>query len=315
MRIIVMGQAAFGGRVVEALLERGEEIIAVYGPPERPGGRPDPIKEVALLKNVPVFQPTMYKDDEVFAEYRNLDPELTILAFVTSIIPPRFLELPARGAICYHPSILPRHRGASAINWAIIMGDTRTGLTIFWPDGGIDTGPILLQKEVDIGPDDTTGSLYFNHLFPMGVEAILESVDFIRAGEAPKIPQSKDGATYEPPCDDRVAGVDWGRSGPEVYNLVRGCDPQPGAYAYWKGEQVRFYNAAFSREAVPERPGTVVAVNSRGLHLALDDGTLVVGKVRAAKGGKVDAAVFAGDQDLKAGVRFDGKRGGAPKAK
>ncbi len=306
MRIIVIGQAAFGAKVVEALVRRGEEIVAVYAPSERPGGRPDPIKEVALPKHIPVPQPTTYKDDQVFAQYRNLDPELTVLAFVTTIIPSRFLELPARGAICYHPSILPRHRGASAINWAIIMGDTRTGLTIFWPDRGIDTGPILLQQEVDIGPDDTTGSLYFDHLFPMGVEAILESVDLIRAGKAPKIPQSKEGATYEPPCDDRVAGIDWGKSAAEVYNLVRGCDPQPGAYSYWRGEQVRFYNAAFSREAVRETPGTVVAADSRGLHVALNGGTLVVGKVRAATGGKVDAAVFAGDRGLRAGAKFDG---------
>jgi methionyl-tRNA formyltransferase len=307
MRIIVIGQAAFGAKVVEALLERGERIIAVYGPPERPGSRPDPIKEIALSKNIPVFQPITYKDDLVFAQYRDLEPDLTILAFVTAIIPPRFFELPAKGTICYHPSVLPRHRGASAINWAIIMGDARTGLTIFWPDGGIDTGPILLQREVDIGPDDTTGSLYFDHLFPMGVEAILESVDLIRTGKAPKIPQSREGATYEPPCTDRVAGVDWSKSAREVYDLVRGCDPQPGAYGYWRGEQVRYYNAALSQEPASAAPGTVVAADSRGLHLAVRGGRLVVAKVRAAKGGKVDGALFAAERSLKVGDQFHGE--------
>ena len=307
MRIIVVGQAAFGGKVVEALLERGEKIIAVYGPPERPGSRPDPIKEIGLARNIPVFQPTTYKDDLVFAQYRDLKPDLTILAFVTAIIPPRFFDLPAKGAICYHPSTLPRHRGASAINWAIIMGDTRTGLTIFWPDGGIDTGPVLLQKEVEIRPEDTTASLYFEHLFPMGVEAILESVDLIRAGKAPRIPQSREGATYEPPCDDRVAGVDWSKSAREVCNLVRGCDPQPGAYGYWRGEQIRFHSAALSQEPAPEAPGTVVAVDARGLHLALRGGRLIVARVRAAKGGKVDGAVCAAERDLKVGERFHGE--------
>jgi methionyl-tRNA formyltransferase len=307
MRIIVIGQAAFGAKAVEALLERGERIIAVYGPPERPGSRPDPIKEIALTRNIPVFQPATYKDDLVFAQYRDLKPDLTILAFVTTIIPPRFFELPPKGAICYHPSVLPRHRGASAINWAIIMGDARTGLTIFWPDGGIDTGPILLQREVDIGPDDTTGSLYFDHLFPMGVEAILESVDLIRTGKAPKIPQSREGATYEPPCTDRVAGVDWSKSAREVYDLVRGCDPQPGAYGYWRGEQVRFYNVALSQEPASAAPGTVVAADSRGLHLAVRGGRLVVAKVRAAKGGKVDGALFAAERSLKVGDQFHGE--------
>jgi methionyl-tRNA formyltransferase len=306
MRIIVIGQAAFGAKVVEALLARGEKIIAVYGPPERPGSRPDPVKETALSRNIPVVQPPTYKDDMVFAQYRDLNPDLTILAFVTAILPPRFFELPARGAICYHPSILPRHRGASAINWAIIMGDAKTGLTIFWPDGGIDTGPILLQKEVEIGPEETTGSLYFDHLFPLGVEAILESVELIRAGKAPRIPQSREGATYERPCNDQVAGVDWAKSAREVYNLVRGCDPQPGAYGYWRGEQVRFYSAALSQERAPEAPGTVVAVDSRGLHLALRGGRLIVAKVRAARGGKVDGAVFAAERDLKVGERFHG---------
>jgi methionyl-tRNA formyltransferase len=311
VRIIVIGQAAFGAKVVEALLERGEKVLAVYGPPERPGSRPDPIKEAAQSRNVPVFQPPTYKDDLVFAQYRDLDPDLTILAFVTAIIPLRFLELPARGAVCYHPSILPRHRGASAINWAIIMGDARTGLTMFWPDSGIDTGPILLQKEVEIGPEDTAGSLYFNHLFPMGVDAILESVDLIKVGRAPRTPQSPEGATYEPPCNDRVAGVDWDKSAREVYNLVRGCDPQPGAYGYWRGEQVRFYGAALSPEPTPQAPGTVVAINSRGLHLALRGGRLIVAKVRAAKGGKVDGAVFAAERDLKVGGRFHGGPGKA----
>ncbi len=107
------------------------------------------------------------------------------MAFVTDIIPARYFDAPTRGAICYHPSLLPRHRGASAINWAVIMGDSKTGLTIFWPDGGIDTGPILLQKEIDIKPDDTTGSLYFNQLFPIGMGAIAESIALIKGERAP----------------------------------------------------------------------------------------------------------------------------------
>ena len=234
MRIILMGQAAFGAKVLESLLERPEHIVAVYTPPDRPGGRLDPLKEAAVNEGLDVFQPETYKDDHVFAEYKALDPDLTVMAFVTDIIPARFFDVPTHGTINYHPSLLPRHRGASAINWAVIMGDDRTGLSIFWPDGGIDTGLVLLQKDIDIGPDDTTGSLYFNHLFPMGVEAIIESIDLVKEGSAPKIPQNEADATYELPCDDRVAGIDWNRPAQELYNLVRGCDPQPGAFALLK---------------------------------------------------------------------------------
>ncbi|MGD2029781.1 MAG: methionyl-tRNA formyltransferase [Desulfobacterales bacterium] len=305
MRILLIGQAAFGAKVLESLLERNENIIGVYAPPDRPGGRTDPLKDAAVSQGIDVFQPSTYKDDQVFAEYKALKPDLTVMAFVTDIIPAHFFEVPTHGTINYHPSILPRHRGASAINWAVIMGDTRTGLSIFWPDGGIDTGLILLQKEIEIGPDDTTGSLYFNHLFPVGVDAILESIDLIKAGKAPKIPQDEAGATYEPPCDDQVAGIDWNKPAGELYNLVRGCDPQPGAFALLNGEKVRFYGARLIEETPDKSPGTILAVDDRGIHVAVSGARLVAGKVRPAKGKKVAAAEFATDQGLKAGDMFD----------
>ena len=303
MRIVLVGQAPFGAKVLEGLLEKGEEVVAVYTPPDR-GSRLDPLKEAALAKGIAIYQPATYKDDRVFAEYKALKPDLTILAFVTDIIPEKFFTEPSLGTICYHPSLLPLHRGASAINWAIIMGRAKTGLTIFWPDGGIDTGPILLQKEVEIRPDDTTGSIYFNHLFPMGVDAILESVDLIKEGKAPKIQQAKEGATYEPPCSGRVAAIDWERSGQEVYNLVRGCDPQPGAYSKLKEEKVCFYGARLLRESTEEVPGTVVKIDPEGFQVAVKGGKLAVSKVRPETGGKMEAAAFASERGLEVGDRF-----------
>ena len=305
MRIILIGQAAFGAKVLESLLERSENVVAVYAPPDRPGGRPDPLKEAAVSKGIDVFQPKTYKDDHVFAEYKEINPDLTVMAFVTDIIPARFFDVPTHGTINYHPSLLPRHRGASAINWAVIMGDDRTGLSIFWPDGGIDTGLILLQKEIEIGPNDTTGSLYFNHLFPMGVEAILESIDLIKDGQALKITQDEADATYEPPCDDRVAGILWSKPAQELFNLVRGCDPQPGAFALLRGEKVRFYGARLVEEPVDQPPGTILEIDDQGMTIAVSGGSLVVSKVRPAKGGKVPAAEFAAEQGIKAGDIFD----------
>ena len=306
MKIVLIGQAAFGAKALEALLENGETVVAAYAPPDR-GGKADPLKEAALKRGVAVYQPKTYRDDEVYREFTGLAPDLVVLAFVTSIIPGRFFAAAARGAICYHPSLLPRHRGASAINWAVIMGDTRTGLTIFWPDSGIDTGPILLQKEIEIDPDDTTGSLYFNHLFPMGVEAIAESVKLIREGSAPKIVQSGVGATYEPPCDDRVAGVDWEKTGREICNLVRGCDPQPGAYSYLRGERVRLYGAKLAAGTAggEKSPGTICAVDAAGIHIAAPGGTLIVGKVRPDSAGKMDGAEWAKQKNIGPGDRFE----------
>lgn len=304
MRIVLIGQAAFGAKTLNALQQKGENVVAVYTPPDRPGGKPDPLKQAAVDTGIPVFQPASYKADVVFQEYTALRPDLTILAFVTDIIPARFFEAPSRGAICYHPSILPRHRGGSAINWAVIMGDTRTGLTIFWPDGGIDTGPILLQKEIDIGPEDTTGSLYFNSLFPMGIDAIVEAVNLIREDRAPRIPQDEAGATYEPLCDDRVAEIEWNRSAHEVFNLVRGCDPQPGAFTLWKGEKLRLYGARLMREEVPQAPGSILGVDEGGIHVALSGGRMTVASVRFGKMGKLQASQWAGEEGLGVGARL-----------
>ena len=254
---------------------------------------------------MPVFQPQTFKEDRVFADYCSLKPDLTILAFVPRIIPVRFLEQPTYDSICFHPSMLPRHRGASAINWALIMGDNKTGLSIFWPDAGIDTGPILLQREIDIGPDDSAGSLYFNHLFPQGIEALLESVELIKTGRAPRIIQDDDRATYEPPCNDHAAGIDWHKPAREIYNLVRGCDPQPGAYTFRQKEKLRLYNAGLSLEDTIEKPGTIVRVDSEVIHIALQGAKLKIGKIRAGSTAKVAAAQYASENRLEVGGRFE----------
>ena len=304
MRIILIGQAAFGEQTLTRLLERSETITAVYTPPDGPGGRLDPLKQKAVENGIQVFQPDTYKDDAVFAEYQALKPDLTVMAFVTPIIPARFFKVPTHGTINYHPSLLPRHRGASAINWAVIMGDAKTGLSIFWPDGGIDTGPILLQKEIDIGPDDTTGSIYFNHLFPMGIDAIAESIDLIKAGKPPVKIQDETQATYEPPCDDRVAGIDWEKPADEIYNLVRGCDPQPGAFTSFQGEQIRFYGAKLIEQPVDASSGTIIEIGDQGIVVAASGVKLIISKIRTQKEGKISADEFAKARELKSGDVF-----------
>jgi methionyl-tRNA formyltransferase len=301
MRLVIVGQGPFGEKVLKSSIERGEHVVGVFSPPDKRG---DPMKEAAERSGVPIFRPPRMKDPGVHDAYLNLKPDLAILAFVTDIIPEKLLDSPSIGTICYHPSLLPRHRGASAINWAIIMGDSRTGLTIFWVDKGIDTGPILLQKEVEIKPEDTTGSLYFNALFPMGVDAILEAVELIKKGVAPRILQDESRATYEPPCDDRVASIDYEKSAGDVYNLIRGCDPQPGAYSTLKGKKVRMYEASFLQEAAGKSPGEVLSVEEKGLRIALRGGVARIGKLRLEKGEKIDPLEFAERVNLKVGDRF-----------
>src|ERR1700755_3627659 len=180
MRIVVHGQQAFGKAVLEALLKRGENVIAVYVAPERPGAKADPLKEAALAAKLPVYQPDSYKKPEVWDEFKALKPDLQVMAFVTLFVPEEFLNIPTHGSIQYHPSLLPAYRGASAINWPIILGEEETRLAVFWPATGLHTGEVLLQKTTPISTTDTLGTVYFDRLFPMGVEAMLESVGFAK---------------------------------------------------------------------------------------------------------------------------------------
>ena len=259
MRIALIGQQAFGKAVLEALLERGEEVIAVYCAPDREGRRPDPLKEAALEHGIPLLQPPSYKEPAVWDEFRAIKPDLGVMAFVTLFVPEDFLYIPTKGTIQYHPSLLPRHRGPSSINWPIIQGATRTGLSIFWPDNGLDTGPILMQKEVDVLENDTLGTVYFDKLFPLGVEAMIESVDLVREGKAPKIVQDDSQSTYESWCRKADVEIDWSRPAQEIHNLIRGADPAPGAWTTIGGTTVQLFESRLADGAGGD-PGEIVAV-------------------------------------------------------
>ena len=304
MRIIVHGQQAFGKSVLEALLDRGEDVIGVYCEPDREGRPPDPIKQCAAERGLPVFQPRSYRKPEAAGQMASLRPDLCVMAYVTLFVPEAVLNVPVHGSIQYHPSLLPRHRGGSSINWPVIWGETRTGLSIFWPDNGLDEGPILMQKEVEIADDDTLGSLYFDKLFPLGVEAMLESVDLVREGRAPKIPQDHSRATYEGWCRGELVRINWHLPTRTTWNLIRGCNPAPGAWTTWEGVRVAVFDSARIPEARSVQPGEVTRVGDEGVQVATADGQILVKRVRPAEGRKTPAADWAREVGLAAGARF-----------
>jgi methionyl-tRNA formyltransferase len=308
MRIVVHGQQAFGKAVLDALLKRGENVIAVYVAPEKPGQKADPLKEAALAAKLPVHQPESYRKPEVWDEFRALKPDLQVMAYVTLFVPEEFLKIPTRGSIQYHPSLLPKFRGPSSINWPIIKGETETGLSIFWPDNGLDTGDILLQKRTPIGPDDTLGSVYFDRLFPMGVEAMLEAVDLVKAGKAPRIKQDESRASYEGWCAAENARIDWAKPWAQIYNLIRGCNPQPGAWTTHDGRKLQIFESkplpAHQPNGIGGKMGEIVEIDNESFTVACADGRIRVLRVRPADGAKASAAEFAAAAGLKTGVRL-----------
>jgi methionyl-tRNA formyltransferase len=304
MRIILIGQAAFAEKTLEKLVEKGEEVAAVFCPPDAVEGRFDPVKQKAIDLGVPVHQhKSMKRDPQVLQKFKELNADLAILAFVTQIVPESVFNTPKWGSICFHPSLLPKYRGRSAMNWALINGETKTGLTLFWVDEGIDTGPILLQKEVDVDPDATTGTLYFNSIFSLGVDAIAESVDLIAAGNPPRIVQDESQANYDPPCENEHGKIDWSQSAQQVYNRIRGCDPQPGAYTAWQGKMIRLYDCRLQPTSDQTPAGQVVAIGEETVSIAAPGGTIVARKMRG-EGKKVAAAEVAQQSGFEVGSQL-----------
>jgi methionyl-tRNA formyltransferase len=305
LRIALLGQAAFAEKALAALVDHGDEIVHVFAPPDPPAGKPDALAAKARAMGLPLSQPKSFKNEAAFEQFKALDADLAILAFVTLIVPERILYTPRYKSICFHPSLLPRHRGASGINWAIIQGDAETGVTWFWPDKGIDTGPILVQKRVPIADSDTVGSIYFNTLFPLGIEAMVEAVNLIKSGSAPAIAQDESQATYEPPCRDEHAKIDFAKPAREVFNLIRGCDPQPGAFANVGEKRLRLYEAKLSTAGSDAEPGTIVAVDPDGMKITLAGGTLTIKRARIDPNPqKVAPIELVSSGDLKVGTRL-----------
>ena len=302
MRIVVNGMQAFGKAVLDKLVERGEEVIGVYGAEDKPGRRRDPINDAAEALKIPLFQLKSFKTEEALEHIKGLNADLCVMAYVIKFVPSAFLNVPTHGSIQYHPSLLPKHRGPSSINWPIIQGSDKTGLSIFWPDDGLDTGPILLQKEVEIKADDTLGSIYFEKLFPLGVEAMMEAVDLVRDGSAPKITQDESESTYESWCKAEDAEINWSKPAQEVYNLIRGANPQPGAWSDFNGNPIQIYDSEMLEET-SGKPGEVIDLNDESFKVAAEGGSILVKRVGKEKV-KMLANEFISDVSLKVGDKF-----------
>ena len=304
MKIAIIGQAAFGKDVLNALVDKNENVVAVLCPPDNPGRPEDPIKSAAIENQIPVFQYKRMRDKEAIAEFLSLNIDLCVMAFVTDIVPDEILEAPRFGTIQYHPSLLPEHRGPSSINWPIIQGKSKTGLTIFWPDKGLDTGPILLQKEFEITKTDTLGSVYFGKLYPAGVEAMVEAVEMVKNGTAPKIEQDHSNAPYEGWCRSSDVMIAWKNPGVEIYNLNRGSDPSPGANTLWNQKSIYLFSTSFESSNHDNPPGTVTKISDESFSLSVSGGIITIGRVKVDREAKIMAADFVKSHKLKIGDRF-----------
>jgi methionyl-tRNA formyltransferase len=298
LRIAYFGQAPFGRDVLVRLLDAGHEIAGVYAPPAKPGAKADPLAEEAEKRGLALFRHAAMRKKtgepiaSRIAEHAALHADLNVLAFVTMILPPEIVDAPRFGSLCFHPSLLPKFRGGNALAWQIISGEREAGVTVFKPDAGVDTGPIVVQKgPLPILPHHTAASLYFESLYALGVDAMVEAVARVANGSATYTPQDESRASFQGLVDDASARIDWSRSVAEIDRLVRGCDPSPGAHATRAGESVRLFGCTLADAADSgAAAGTVVALDAKGARIAAKGGLLHVAKLKLGAGAKLGAA-------------------------
>jgi len=305
MRVAITGQQDFGKAVLEAFLARGDQVAGVFCAPEKAGGRPDALKVAAQEKGVKVFQFASLKSDEAKQALKDLDVEIGIMAFVLQFAPQDFVNIPKRGTIQYHPSLLPKYRGPSSINWPIARGDAQTGLTIFRPTDGLDEGPLILQKTTPIGPDDTLGTVYFDRLFPLGVKAMLEAADLVVAGKHRETTQDESQATYEGWFRKAEARIHWASHVDHVYNIIRGSNPAPGAWTTLEGKELQIFDArkipVRTFGAVRGKVGEIVEASAGAFQVTAQGGRIEVLRAKLADGKKVAAAELIASGSIKAG--------------
>lgn len=303
MRLILNGQQAFGKAALEKILEAGkDEVVGVFTAPDKEGRPADPVKQAAIEHGLPLFQPASYKDESTLETMRSLNADLMVMAYVIIFIPEAARDVPKMGSICFHPSLLPLHRGPSSINWPIMWGASKTGFSWFYPTDGLDEGDILIQREVDIGPDETLGDIYFKKIFPAGVDSVLDVVDAFRSGNPRRTAQDHSKATYESWCKKSDVELDWQRQAADVYNMIRAGNPQPGAWTTLNGNEVQVYDSARVDGDGPA--GEVVAVSDDGVTVQASGGRILIKRVRPKGGDKVAASEWAAAAGVAAGTKF-----------
>lgn len=293
LRIAIIGQSNFAADVLELLLESNYDVVGVFTIPDK-GNREDILATTAKRFNIPVFKFPLWRRkgvvlSDVLDQYKSVQANLNVLPFCSQFIPMEVIDGAAHGSICYHPSVLPAHRGASAISWTLIEGDAIAGFTIFWADDGLDTGPILLTKQCNVESDDTLDTIYKRFLYPEGVKSMKDAVDLIAHKKAPKIPQIEFGASYDPPIfKEENQIINLAQPAHRIFNFIRGLDSVPGALAYAiskndEEEPIRLFGASLYYDTIPsdakalklkgvQRPALI---NEHGLLIPGTDGNYV----------------------------------------
>lgn len=315
MKIVFMGTPDFAKESLEDVYNAGHEILGVVTNIDKPKGRgmklvASPVKEYAISKNLKIYQPEKVRNNtEFIEEIKLLQPDVICVVAYGKILPKEILEIPKLGCINVHGSLLPKYRGAAPIQWAVINGEKVTGITTMYMDVGMDTGDMILKEEVEIGEDETTGELW-DRLSKIGARLLVETLDQIRKGIAPRIPQGTD-FTMAPMLDKEMSKIDWNdKSAQEIKNLVRGLNPIMGTYSFLEGKKIKFWKVEVVEDADLNNSnlenGTVIKANSKdGLYIKAKDGIIKVLEIQGENAKKMNIQDFLRGNKIIEGSKFE----------
>ncbi len=305
MKIVFMGTPDFAVPSLDILVKSGYEVAAVVTQPDKPKGRgnkltPPPVKEYALNNNIPVLQPEKVKTGTFAQQLREIAPDLLVTVAYGRILPQEVLDIPPYGCVNVHGSLLPKYRGAAPIQWSVINGDSITGITTMYTDIGMDTGDMLLKREVEIGINETAGELH-DKLSIIGAEVLLETLKELEKRTLVRIPQPADEATYVTMISKETGRIDWSKTMEQIHNLVRGTDPWPGAYTFYKGERMRVWKTEYSNIEKASKPGEIIEVKKEGILVGTGKGNIMLKEIQFDSGKRLKVEQYLAGHSIDKG--------------
>lgn len=311
MRIVFMGTPDFALPSLKALVEGGWQVVGVFCQPDRPAGRGKkvkacPVKQYAVDQGIPVFQPERIRRPDGLEMLMALKPDLCVTVAFGQILSQENLNVPRLGTVNVHASLLPKHRGAAPINWAILMGEEYTGITTMFTDTGLDTGDMIMQQKTRILPDETAGELG-ERLAHMGAELLMETLSAIEGGDCPRIPQDEEMASYEPMLDKKMGRLDFSQDALDLHNRVRSLNPWPGAFAVMGDGVLKIWKTRVLHGEWAGCPGEVILSSPKeGLVIRCGDGALELLEIQAPNAKRMEARAYLLGKSLKTGTVLNG---------
>ncbi|MBU5306682.1 methionyl-tRNA formyltransferase [Clostridioides mangenotii] len=309
MKIVFMGTPEIAVPCLEKLIEENHEIVGVVTRTDKPKGRGKklampPVKEIAVKNDINVYQPKRARDEDFINEIRVLSPDLIIVVAYGQILPKEILEIPKYGCVNVHVSLLPKYRGSAPINWVIINGEEKTGVSTMYMDEGLDTGDIILQKEIDLNDEITAGELHDKIMY-LGADLLKDTVNMIESGNAPRAKQVDSESSYAPIMDKSLGKIDFSKSAKEIHNLVRGVNPWPSAYTNYDGETMKVWKTKITVEDSTKEPGTIIEVNKDGIKVCTKDKIILLEEIQMPNKKRVLVGEYIKGNTIKTGVVLD----------